>query len=122
MENTTEKKLPARNWERIDDKKFYSYEAAKDHQKKITDGVKSPITVNGKPLNLKSDDLKVKVFARNDNSFDVVVYQSVASKRAGEVTLKKAEEDFVATVKELAPKHGLKAKDRRKKDKKSRTA
>jgi hypothetical protein len=90
-------KQPVRNLERITDTKFKTFELAK----KAKDGT-------GAELN-KQPVAKIKIFARNDNTFDVVWY-----KKIGEVVPE------VAVVEQPKAKkvHGQTAKQRRANEKK----
>jgi len=98
MENTTDKKLPVRNLERIGEKKFKTYEEAKAAQANSNPGSKFD---------------KSKVFARNDGTFDTVWYRkiSVTKEQVAESMDKAKAADVVIAVKKV---HGLKSKDRKK--------
>src|SRR5690349_19564546 len=109
MENTTEKKLPVRNLERIVEHKFNAYEQASMAAQR---GPKD-YAFDGETLR-KGDKVipvaKVKIFARNDSTFDVVWYQKIGAEKPQVVE--------AAEVKVEEAQHGLRAKDRRKKDRK----
>ena len=95
--NTTEKKVPVRNLERVQEKKFKTYEEAAAAKNWAT---KLPVH-------------KIKVFARYDGTFDTVWY-----KKIGESEVKEAAP--AAEVVETKATHGLKSKERKKATKKVR--
>jgi hypothetical protein len=91
-----------RNLERVGEKKFQSYEdavTAKNAQ------------IAAQVSNGKSAPAKVKIFARYDGTFDVVVYKKIQT--AVEKVIKVAPEKPVEAV------HGQKSKDRKKSPKKA---
>lgn len=91
----TEKKPEAKALERIQSKTFVSFEEADAARKSNKD----PLVV------------KRKVFARHDGTFDLVLY---GTRKEEKVEAKPAEQ------KPEEPKvHGLKAKDRRRRDRKA---
>jgi hypothetical protein len=81
MENTTEKKLPVRNLERICEATATSYEGAR-----FLTQVGDP---GGKVKNFDQFD-KVKIFARSNGIFDVVWYRKI--KRAEEKSAEKTDQ------------------------------
>lgn len=122
MAEVVEKKLPVCNWKRIDEKKFPTYEEAKEFQAELLETFKNieagKVTIDGVPIDMKASEAKVKVFRRYDGTFDVVAYQSIAAAQAAAAKLEKAADEFKEQVQEMAKKHGLKSKDRKKADKK----
>lgn len=102
MQQNSEKKLPVKNLERIAQvTALTSYEAALDAKKnKVVPGRKAQ---------------KIKIFARHNGTFDVVWYAKVLTEvEKSSAPVSKTVEEVERTV-----VHGLKAKDRRKKDRKS---
>ena len=102
MSETTEKKLPVRNLERISEKKYGSYEAAAAGRQQV-------ISADGPA------PAKVKIFARYDGTFDVVSYRTIA-KEAPKKAAKAPETTSEVPEKKV---HGLRTKDRKKSPKKA---
>lgn len=100
-EATVEKKLPVRNLERIAEKKFPSFEDA--------DRARS----GGK----HEGQVKAKIFARYDGTFDLVFYRKVGTKDAPVKVAQAPETASEAPEKKV---HGLRSKDRKKSPKKAR--
>jgi hypothetical protein len=102
MENTTEKKLPAQNLERIATKAgFTTYDDASKHRQSVLSACASGSMPD-----------KVKVIARSDGTFDVAVY--------GKIKKEAAKEAAPAEVEEAKKVHGLKSKDRRRNDRREK--
>ena len=106
MDNA-EKKLPVRNLERISEKKFGSYDAAKQHQQKI-------VSADGQA------PAKIKIFARYDGTFDVVAYKKIQSAAAKQVekdidlAVRSCVNPTINEMKAIKVLHGQKSKDRKK--------
>jgi hypothetical protein len=112
---TDEKKLPVRNLERISERKFQSYEAASMTKTMLTT---QPMSDSTKEL--VAQLAKAKIFKRNDGTFDLVFYKKIQKEPkkllkidVGSLEPTKETEKFIEKV-----KHGLKSKDRRKRDRK----
>lgn len=97
-QENSEVKQPVRNLERIIERKFKTYQEAKTAQ------------ANSDTLKPGTKYDKSKIFARNDNTFDVVWYQKIAPKQEKQVEAKVVEQK----------QHGLAAKVRRKNDRKQK--
>ena len=101
--NETEKKLPVRNLERISEKKFKTFDAAKANQKVQPEGT-----------------VKAKIFARYDGTYDLVFYRKIGEK------CKDPDCEVVGEhkTKQLSPEVKVrvhqKSKDRKKSPKKAR--
>lgn len=79
MENNTEKKLPVRNLERISERKFKTYAEAK------------AATTWAGTWKTDAMPVKIKIFARNDNTFDVVWYKKIQADPVVEPVVEKVE-------------------------------
>lgn len=97
-QENSEVKQPVRNLERVNEKSFRSYEAANSARQVI-------IAADGPA------PAKVKIFARQDGTFDLVTYQKIQVKVV-KVAEKQVGDEQVATFKRV-PKHGQTAKQRR---------
>ena len=107
---TDEIKQPARNLERISERKFSSYETAKAARDILTVQPMSDTTKE-----LVAQLAKAKIFARYDGTFDLVFYKKIET--PGQKVVKALEE----TVEAQKPVvHGQKSKDRKKSPKKPR--
>ena len=91
-------KQPVRNLERVTEKKFKTYDAATNHKAAVISACASGSMPD-----------KVKIFARNDNTFDVVVYRKIVNVKVVDVVI--ATDGNSVTV---AKVHGQKSKDRKK--------
>jgi hypothetical protein len=74
MTQENPKKMPVRNLERISEQKCRSYEEAAHYRQ--VGAPKGVITLPGNTY------AKVKIFARNDNTFDVVWYKKIEEPKA----------------------------------------
>ena len=93
-------KQSVRNLERIAERKFKTYAEAKAAQ------------ANSATLKPGTKYDKSKVFARNDNTFDVVWYQKISAIVSKEQVAESMEKATAADV--VVKVHGLKSKDRKK--------
>jgi len=93
--------MNVRNLERISEKKFKTHDEA---------AIQKATLLGGKPA-----PAKVKIFARYDGTFDVVVYKKIET--PGQKVIK-ALTEAIETQKPVAI-HGQKSKDRKKSPKKA---
>lgn len=98
---------PVQKRERFAEKKFQTFQAAKEFQeqaKKASDNIEKGL-------------VKAKVFARYDGTFDVVLYKDIEKAKEQDAKAEKILKDGVEKAKKV---HGLTAKARRSKEKRSK--
>jgi hypothetical protein len=91
MESTP---MNVRNLERLNEKKFKTYDEAQIQRAAILGGKPAPD--------------KVKIFARNNGTFDVVTYKKIG------VVVKEQVVEKAAVPEKVEKVHGLKSKERKK--------